>query len=74
MGLIGESACRYSGDDERLRRLSGPAGRRCWDSSGTHQDTVYNLCFQVLRQSQNAQDAAQQVLLSLLGALPKIYT
>jgi RNA polymerase sigma-70 factor (ECF subfamily) len=36
------------------------------------QDTVYNLCYQVLRHPQNAQDAAQQVLMGLLEALPKI--
>src|SRR2546423_10857634 len=36
------------------------------------QDTVYNLCSQVLRHPQNAQDAAQQVLIGLLDALSKI--
>jgi RNA polymerase sigma-70 factor (ECF subfamily) len=37
-----------------------------------HQDTVYNLCAQVLRHPQDAQDAAQQVLMSLLDALPRL--
>jgi RNA polymerase sigma-70 factor (ECF subfamily) len=37
-----------------------------------HEDTVYNLCYQVLRHPQNAQDAAQQVLIRLLDALPKL--
>src|SRR5215831_13022027 len=36
-----------------------------------HQDTIYNLCYQVLRHPQNAQDAAQKVLLDLLGTLPR---
>src|SRR5436190_2691259 len=37
-----------------------------------HQDAVYSLCYQVLRHSQDAQDAAQQVLLSLIDTLPRI--
>jgi len=39
----------------------------------TQQDRVYNLCFQVLRHAEDAEDAAQKVLLKLvegLGALP----
>lgn len=38
----------------------------------SQQDTVYNLCYQVLRHPQNAQDSAQQVLIQLLDVLPKI--
>src|SRR5262245_47928648 len=37
-----------------------------------HQDTVYNLCHQVLRHPQDAQDAAQKVFLDLLIGLPRI--
>lgn len=36
------------------------------------QDRVYNLCYQVLRHPEDAQDAAQQVLMSLVDALPRI--
>src|SRR5690349_14001356 len=36
------------------------------------QDRVYNLCYQVLRHPENAEDAAQQVLMSLLDALPRL--
>ena len=39
----------------------------------SQQDRVYNLCFQVLRHAQDAEDAAQKVLLKLaegVGALP----
>lgn len=36
------------------------------------QDSVYNLCHQVLRHSEDAQDAAQHVLMGLLDALPRI--
>lgn len=36
------------------------------------QDTVYSLCFHVLRHAQNAEDASQKVLLSLMDHLPKI--
>ena len=34
------------------------------------QDSVYNLCFHVLRRPADAEDAAQEVLLKLLDALP----
>src|SRR4029077_9523511 len=36
------------------------------------QHRVYNLCYQVLRHSQDAEDAAQKVLLKLLNVLPRI--
>src|SRR5262249_23104557 len=36
------------------------------------QNAVYNLCYQILRHPEDAQDATQQVLLSILDALPKI--
>jgi RNA polymerase sigma-70 factor (ECF subfamily) len=41
----------------------------------TQQDRIYNLCFQVLRHAQDAEDAAQKVLLKLvegIGALPDV--
>src|SRR5437016_3262723 len=37
-------------------------------------DSVYNLCLQVLRHSQDAEDAAQKVFLDLLDVLPRIST
>jgi RNA polymerase sigma-70 factor (ECF subfamily) len=36
------------------------------------QDTVYNLCYQVLRHAQESEDAAQQVFLELLDHLGEI--
>ena len=36
------------------------------------QDTVYNLCFHVLRQAQDAEDASQKVFLRILDVLPRI--
>ncbi len=36
------------------------------------QRTVYNLCYQVLRDAQDAEDASQKVLLRVLEALPRI--
>src|SRR4051812_14411524 len=36
------------------------------------QNTVYNLCFHVLRQAQDAEDASQKVFLRILDALPRI--
>jgi RNA polymerase sigma-70 factor (ECF subfamily) len=35
----------------------------------TQQDRVYNLCFQVLRHAQDAEDAAQKVLLKLVDGI-----
>jgi RNA polymerase sigma-70 factor (ECF subfamily) len=51
---------------------SGPTPERLVALLRTQQDRIYNLCFQVLRQAQDAEDAAQKVLLKLvqgLGAL-----
>jgi RNA polymerase sigma factor (sigma-70 family) len=51
----------------------GPSPDRLLALLKTQQDRVYNLCFQVLRHAQDAEDAAQKVLLKLvegLGALP----
>jgi len=36
------------------------------------QDTVYNLCYQVLRHAQDAEDASQKTLLEVARALPRI--
>jgi RNA polymerase sigma factor (sigma-70 family) len=36
------------------------------------QQTIYNLCYQILRHPQDAEDAAQKVLLEALDALPGI--
>jgi len=36
------------------------------------QDTVYTLCFHVLRHSQNAEDASQKVFMTILDQLPRI--
>src|SRR5206468_385385 len=38
------------------------------------QDPVYNVCFQVLRHSQDAEDAAQEALLKVVEGLPSIST
>lgn len=51
----------------------GPGRDRLRTLLQTQQDRVYNLCFQVLRHSQDAEDAAQKVLLKLaegIGDLP----
>jgi RNA polymerase sigma-70 factor (ECF subfamily) len=37
-----------------------------------HQDSVYNLCWQVLRHTQDAEDAAQKVFAALLPVLPTL--
>src|SRR5688572_24952402 len=37
-----------------------------------HQDRIYNLCFQVLRHAQDAEDAAQEVLLEILSGVGSI--
>src|SRR5437870_465305 len=34
--------------------------------------TIYNLCYRILRQPQDAEDASQRVLLETLSALPRI--
>jgi RNA polymerase sigma factor (sigma-70 family) len=52
---------------------SGPTQDRFVGLVRTQQDRIYNLCFQVLRHAQDAEDAAQKVLLKLVegvGALP----
>jgi RNA polymerase sigma factor (sigma-70 family) len=36
------------------------------------QDNAYNLCYQVLRHAQDAEDASQKVLLEIARALPRI--
>src|SRR6185436_17750268 len=36
------------------------------------QGTVYNLCSQVLRHPQNAEDASQKVFMTILDQLPRI--
>jgi RNA polymerase sigma factor (sigma-70 family) len=36
------------------------------------QDSVYNLCYQILRHAQDAEDASQTVLLEVARALPRI--
>src|SRR4051812_43722991 len=54
---------------------SGPTQDRLVALLRTQQDRIYNLCFQVLRQAQDAEDAAQKVLLKLvegIGALPDV--
>lgn len=40
----------------------------------TTQQTLYNLCYQILRHPQDAEDAVQKVLVELLNALPGIQT
>src|SRR5436853_3373182 len=34
--------------------------------------TIFNLCYQVLRQAEDAEDASQRVLVETLNALPRI--
>ncbi|MBI4564138.1 MAG: sigma-70 family RNA polymerase sigma factor [Planctomycetes bacterium] len=37
-----------------------------------HQGRAFNLCFQVLRRREDAEDAAQEALIKMIGALPRI--
>ncbi|HEV3028439.1 MAG TPA: sigma-70 family RNA polymerase sigma factor, partial [Planctomycetota bacterium] len=37
------------------------------------QDSVYNLCYQILRHAEDAEDASQTVLLEVARALPRIH-
>src|SRR5688572_26712615 len=48
-------------DKERLVRLLS-----------AHQDSVYNLCYQVLRNSSDAEDASQNAFLKILEGLPGV--
>jgi RNA polymerase sigma factor (sigma-70 family) len=51
---------------------SRPSEKALVDLLRNAQDTVYTLCFHILRHPQNAEDAAQRVFLELLDALPRI--
>src|SRR6185295_6041810 len=61
-------------EEQALKAYQGdPTQDRLVELLRTQQDRIYNLCFQVLRQAQDAEDAAQKVLLKLaegVGALP----
>ena len=49
-----------------------PTSRALVELLRIHQHRVYNLCFQVLRHAQDAEDAAQEVLLEILGGVGSI--
>jgi RNA polymerase sigma-70 factor (ECF subfamily) len=64
MSVEEEAFGAYKGDPTRDRLLA---------LLRTQQDRVYNVCYQVLRHAQDAEDAAQKVLLKLvegIGGLP----
>src|SRR5215831_3033821 len=53
---------------------AAPTPEALLDLLRASEQTIYNLCHQIVRHPQDAEDAAQKVLLEILEALPGIST